>query len=246
MSAEVEVVVDTEVGEVRKKYLSRDTVLRFAREAFILELLADSPHAPVLKQVDYDERTITTEYVAGQSFGEIFSLDDMWSGTGKEWAEAAPLLAQYVAAEQDLLERGVLYRDMSPGHLIFTADHAVLVDHEESLVNEKVEEDRWYLSGGRGRWQTMAPEEFRRHNTLTKKTAAYRTATLAHVALTGRLPITHPVVDWRKRHAPRVSTSLPKAARRVFRDALDAGLERRYASPADFFDALTSTFENTV
>lgn len=247
MSVETEVVIDTEVGEVRRKYPSQGTVLRLAREAFILRLLADSPHTPALKNVDYQGRIITTEYVHGDSFGRIFSVDREWNASSKDWSEAGPLLAQYIAAEQSLMEEGVFYRDLSPGHVIFTGDHAVLVDHKESLINPKPKVKRWYLFDHRGTEATMAPEEFHGLETvLTPRTATYRSAVMAHVALGGRLPFDPSSPQWQKRRRLQISHDLPDATRRVFRGALDVGLERRHIDPATFLNALTASYEDTV
>lgn len=247
MSAEVEVTIDTEVGEVKKTRLGNSAVLRFAREAFILGLLADSQHAPTLLRKDSEEHSFTTEYVEGRTFAEIFSVDTSWNGVAKDWSEAGPLLAQYIEAEQAILDKGLLYRDLRPEHLIFTGDHAVLVDYEETLVGGRASTREWYPNDRRhGAWAMMAPEEFRGHGILTPKTVTYRAATIAHVALAGRLPVLHPVADCRKRLAPSIARTLPWATRRVFRDALDVHLDRRHGSPTAFFEELTTTYEDTV
>jgi len=247
MSAETEVVVDTEVGEVRKKYPSTGTVLKLAREAFILRLLADSPHVPALKDVDHRERVITTEYVPGRSFADVFSVDNEWNASAKDWSEAGPLLAQYIAAEQSLLDEGIMYRDLSPGHLIFTGDRAVLVNHTESLVNKNVKVKQWYLFDHHGAEATMAPEEFHgMQSLLTPRTATYRSAVMAHVALGGGLPFEPSPPYWRKRRILQIAHTLPDLTREAFRGALDARPELRHADPAAFLNALTASYEDTV
>jgi serine/threonine protein kinase len=247
MIAETEVVINTEVGEVRKRYLRNGSVLRLAREAFILRLLDDSSHTPKLKDVDFTEHTITTEYIAGRSFAEVFSVDKNWNASPQDWSEAGPLLAQYVAAEQSLVEEGVLYRDLSPGHLVFTDDHAVLVEHSESLVSSRASMRRWFLYDHRGEPATMAPEEFYGQETiLTPRTATYRAAVMAHIALAGGLPFEPGAPYWRNRRKLLVATELPDSTRSTLRSALHTSPGERHADPAAFFNALKATYEDTV
>lgn len=251
MSLETQVIIDTKGGEVRKTGIDQSAFFRLTREMWMLRCLQRSPNVPQLISSSAIAHTLTTEYVAGRSFTEVFSVDAEWNAQAKSWEEAAPYLAQYVAAEEDLLKRGFLYRDLSLDHLIFTGDKAVLVDHEETVIDMEEGSKDWYYSSVRGTWETMAPEEFRGYGHLTERTATYRSAVLAHVALSGHLPFPRfpyrsDVHHWRKTHAPQVSSALPSLTRRVLRTALDLKPPRRYASPAPFFKALTASYEDTV
>lgn len=247
MSVEMEVVVDTDAGEVRKTGLRGGRVIPFHRELFALRLLGNFPNTPHIKRENASDRTLVTEYIVGETFGDAFSVNAEWQGEAKEWVDARPYLEQYIAAEQGLLRRGFLYRNLSLDHLIFTGEKAVLVDHEETLVRE-LGEKAWSLDSLRGTWETMAPEEFRGRGKLTHETATYRTATIAHLALSGELPFprfssrgeSH---HWRKGHAPKISHELPRNPRRVLRVGLDVRPERRHANPAQFLKALKSAYE---
>lgn len=246
---ETEVVVGE--SEVKKTALDKSAHFRLTREMFMLRGLEKSPHTPHLLSSSAVAHTLTTEYVAGQTFTEVFSVDAEWSAQPKKWDDAAPYLEQYIAAEQDLLDRSYMYRDLNLDHLIFTGDRAVLIDHEETMIDVEEGSKDWYFSSVRGTWETMAPEEFRGYGHLSERTATYRTAVLAHLALSGelpfpRFPLRSDVHHWRKTHAPEVSRALPKMTRRVLRTALDVKPERRHAKPATFWKALKSTYEDTV
>lgn len=246
---ETEVIVGK--NEVKKTALDRRAHFRLNREVFMLSGLEKSPHTPQLLGASSADHSLTTEYVAGQSFTEVFSVDAEWRAEPKPWQEAAPYLEQYMAAEQDLLDRGFMYRDLNPDHLIFTGDRAVLIDHEETMIDVEEGSKDWYFSSVRGTWETMAPEEFRGYGHLTERTATYRSGVLAHLALSGhlpfpRFPLRSDVHHWRKRYAPQISRALPKLTRRVLRTALDVKPERRQAKPAAFWNALKATYEDTV
>lgn len=251
MSAETQVVIDTRGGEVQKTGIDPRAFFRLTREMWMLRGLERSPHTPRLLSSSAIAHTLTTEYVAGQAFTEVFAVDEEWNAQPKSWQDAAPYLAQYVTADQDLLSRGFFYRDLNLDHLIFTGEKAVLVDHEETLIDKEEGSKEWYYSSVRGTWETMAPEEFRGYGNLTERTATYRAAVLAHLALSGhlpfpRFPLRRDVHHWRKTHAPQVSRALPKLTRRVLRSALDVKPDHRHASPARFFKALEVTYEDTV
>lgn len=248
MSAETEVIVDPAAGEVRKASLSRERDFCLSRESNTLRFLERSPYTPHLKRASDIDHSVVTEYIAGQTFATVFSVDADWQAAAKEWVDTEPYLEQYVTAEQDLLERGYLYRDLSLDHLIFTGEKAVLINHEETLVAE-LGARAWGFNSLRGTWETMAPEEFRGRGELTAETATYRVAAVAHLAVSGQLPFprfptrteTH---HWRKHHAPRIAQSIPRVARKVLRVGLDVRPERRYYDPAQFFDALKTAYED--
>lgn len=236
--------------EVTKVALTSQARTRLAFEALALTVFQDSPHIPAAKRYDATMGTLVSERVAGKSFKEVFAVNDEWHATAMPWAAVAPLLEQYVTAETDLLARGAMYRDLNLEHLIFTGDKAVLVDHEETVGNIEGE-DQWYFKSIRGTWETMAPEEFRGYGYLTERTATYRAAVLAHLALSGelpfpRFPLRRDVHRSRKRRVAQIAGSLPQQSRRVLRVALDERSARRHASPEHFFKALKSTYEDTV
>lgn len=243
---ETEVVVTD--AEVRKTALHPRVRTRLAFEALCLTGYADSPHLPELRDYDAETHTLTMARVRGQSFREVFAVDEAWNGVPKPWSDAKPYLAQYIEAETDLLSRGLMYRDLNLDHLIFTGDKAVLVDHEETLGNDP-SAGKWYYKSQRGTWETMSPEEFRGYGYLTERTATYRAGVLAYVALTGSLPFPRfpqrqEVHRWRKRRVARVDEGLPKLARQTLKTALRIKPDHRQASPANFFNELTASYED--
>ena len=250
MATTPETVVSIGANEVTKTALHPRAHKRLVHEALCLGGYADSPHLPERIGFDPDTSTLTMRRVDGRSFREVFCVDEDWRGTPMPWSEASIYLEQYIDAETDLLSRGLMYRDLNLDHVMFAGDRAVLLDHEET-VGKLQGEKTWHYNSLRGTWETMAPEEFCGHGHLTERTATYRSAVLAHLALSGNLPFPRfpardDVYRWRKENAPEVSDDFPGSARRVLRAALNPRIHRRQVSPRAFFNELTASYEDTV
>ena len=247
-TGETEVIVGE--TEVHKRVLSPRARTRLALEALCLAAYSDSPHLPRIRDFDAATLTLTTERVVGRSFREVFNVDDEWTGAPTAWDSAAGYLGQYIDAETDLLSRGLMYRDLNLGHLLFTGEKAVFVDHEET-VGKPEGSAKWRYNSYRGTWETMAPEEFPGCGYLTERTATYRSAVLAHLALSGSLPFPRfedrdDVHGWRRSHPPEIASSFDKPVRKVLRAALDSRIARRHENPQQFFNELTASYEDTV
>lgn len=226
-------------------------MMRIAGERRMLRHLADA--GCVARELEYVEKNgyaeMKIEHIAGESLKSWIKLDDEWRAKGHAWKDAQGRLAQYVELETNLLERGVMYRDLNLDHVIFAEQGAYMIDLEASLLATR--EGEWMLDNqesDRGTWETMALEEFRRPVALTTRTATYRSAVVAHLALTGELPFarkpqkkdTH---AWRASHVPELALDLSKAVRGVFASSLSREVSRRHKTPARFFEALTEAMD---
>lgn len=223
---------------------------RLAFEALCLTGYADSPHLPELIDFNADDHTLTYRRVRGRRFDQVFGINEQWQGNAKSWSKAKPYLAQYVEAETDLLDRGLLYRGVSPERIVFTGEQAVLLDHDETIGTDPGR-GRWHFNSQRGTWELMAPEEFYGRGYLSAETATYRTAAIAHLALAGQLPYAR-FSDRSEMRATRmqgaldVADSLSKQTQKVIKKGLNIRTYRRHANPSAFFEALTASYEDTV
>lgn len=218
-------------------------LIRIAHEATAYGHLIGSPYiANILARTS---ESITLEKFDGQNAKEWLSFNEDWTCKKAEWNIVREKLKQYIEAETDFLDRGVMYRDLNLEHIIFTEDKAVLVDLEEAVFTDS---NSWYFKSRRGTWETMALEEFLRKGQLTKRTATYRVAVVAHLALTGRLPsrrmpLKHDVHQWRKHHNPLIDGHLPKKVRKIFAAALSRKIEHRHKDPKSFYTALEEAYK---
>lgn len=230
-------IVDT---VVTKKAVNRAGGARLAHEKEIYRQLAGSLHIAHVADFDGD---LKLQKVEGDNAKEWLDFHEDWTCNPQEAVPAIKRLGQYVAAEMDFIKRGVLYRDLNLEHLIFAGDTAVLIDLEEAVVRQSA--GSWAFDSRRGTWETMALEEFKGQGELTERTATYRVAVVAHLALTGRLPFPRKAVPlrpttyaWRRNHPATVARELPSGQRKVFSAALAREPARRHKDPQSFLDAL--------
>ncbi len=222
------------------------------RESRVLELLEQSPYVPnIISRQEVDSNTtLEMEYVAGKNGKEWLNLRDDWSADAQSWEAVAGSLESYIDAESDLLDRGIMYRDLNLEHLIFCDSGARLVDLEAAVIKNPGEPS-WLQDDMRGTWETMAPEEFPVQAELTTRTATYRVAVIAHLALSGRLPFERLLLRsdtyaWRKKYPATISRNLPIPTRRVFTSALARKAIHRHVDPQSFLAALAQSYESSI
>jgi serine/threonine protein kinase len=245
-SDDIQIEINEDV--VKKSSVSPAGYERLQYEWPILDRLRESPHVPKLYHATTRDESVDMfmERIEGEDAKQWLDWEEDWTTRKRPWSEVKLRLGQYVTAEMDLLDRGALYRDMSLEHIIFTRNKAVLVDFESTVFSHAP--GRWFFNSKRGTWETMAPEEFPGHGELTARTATYRAAVLAHLALCGRLPFprfplrsrTH---AWRKWNAAQVGQELPKRVRHVFESALEREPARRHRTPDRFLAAVQRAYE---
>lgn len=241
----IEVRVDKDRGIVQKIAWDDAGRHRLRRESLFLSRLEAVEGVPSLTKAPSDRR-IEMQLVAGQSLGDWLELNDRWQGVARPLAEVLHRLKQYAALDMRLLARGVLYRDLNPSHILWGEQSVSLIDFEASSL--LAEDGAGRVESRRGTYETMAPEEFINYASVSQRTATYRLAILAHLALTGTLPFTsnlsrRKALSWRRKYRARVSRDLPIPVARVIRHALSIEPAHRHADPDSFLSALTEAYE---
>ncbi len=222
--------------------------ISLAYELKVFEHLKDSNHIPkIIKSKDANKKvSIYMEKIKGTSLKELLGMQTEYDTKPLAWGEAKKWLTRYIDAEMDLLNRGVIYRDMNLDHIIFSDSKAYLIDLESTII--KNDQDKWHLNDMRGTWETMAPEEFRGYGELSTRTATYRSAVIAHLILTGKLPFESSPHSRstshhrRLKHPAKIDPSLSAKTRRVFMSALARKPTHRYKDPARFLENLVSSY----
>lgn len=165
------------------------------REARALAKLQDSPHAPPLYRLGYNEETEKTflamGFIEGENLKQFIALDD-WTCPAFPPESATEFLRRIAEAEHNIIERGVLYRDYNPEHIIIKPDKtitfidfgAAIPEHSEIAKEWQNYDNGWHNAT----WEFMAPEEFTPNDTLTEAIVTYRLGVMYHLLLTGSLP----------------------------------------------------------
>ncbi len=154
---------------------------------------------------------------------------------GRPWppADAVALVAAVAGALDHIHRRGVLHLDLKPENILFGADDGVKVSDFGLAIPE---EDAGDLLGGLsypGTADYAAPER-RSGLAPDARYDVFSLATLAYELLTGRLP--------GRAYVPATARNpgLPPAVDAVLRRGLAREPEDRYASVAEFRDALAA------
>lgn len=238
--------VNVEISElsVMKYSSTRRGYTRLLNEHDVMDFLKESPHIPNTQS--YSEKNgqikIVMDYIAGKSLRNILDSSEGYDFDPLPLSKAKVYLKKYIDVEMDLLNRGVMYRDLNLNHIIFDDKLAYLVDLEASVIKDNY--GVWRQNDMRGTWETMAPEEFPIYSLLTTRTATYRTAVVAHLLLSGKLPFQRFVDSrarshsWRKQHIPKINPSLPRPVRKVLQASLSVQPSRRHKDPASLLAAL--------
>ena len=243
-----DVVVEILENIVLKYSTTNKGNIRLRRELKVLKALQSSPHTPnLIKFTDKNNKlTITMDKTLGENIQQLFSIREYVSKP-VPWSIARTYIKQYTDAEIDILNQGYLYRDLNLEHVICNSGKIILLDHESTILS--LDREKWKLNDTRGTWETMAPEEFLGYGELTTRTATYRTAVIAYLLLTGKLPYKRfsnsrsSTYSWRKKYGPIIDASLSKPVQRVFKTALAIKPIHRYKDPRAFFLQLTKAYD---
>ena len=229
---------------VRKTVVTPHGHERLRREVANLRQLEQTGIVPrILQQT---ANSLDLEYIDGQSMADWLRLQSDWCTAPPPITQASERLRAYVALEMRLLQAGVMYRDLNLQHVIFTPQSVRIIDLEAAEYNPRG--DIWRVTNRRGTYETMAPEEFVLGELLTPRTATYRVAVVAHLALAGQLPFRfmpgsrRKVYQWRRNHPPEVSSLLPRSVRRVLCAALQPQPVRRHKDPARLLQAISDAY----
>jgi serine/threonine protein kinase len=225
---------------------------RLASELRVYEALEGSPHIPRLinatRPHGTEHASLEIERIYGQTIGENLAIGPNWKGEAHSWGKSGNALRQYAEAETDFLDRNVLYLDLAMDHVFIPSylQRAIFIDLECSLIDR--EEGSWRFSSSRETYETMSPEEFLGLGNLTERVATYRTAVMAHLALSGRLPFLRLLPKTGAELARvlplQISSDLPEDTAQLFHAALERTPGKRPKSPAVFIEALARTYES--
>lgn len=237
---------------LRKYAVSQAGVKRLSQEAEVYRKLTSNPHTATLlnARITPDRADLSLEYIHGISLKDWLGLDGNYEVRPKSWNDAKSKLAQYVIAEMSLLTSGILYRDLNLEHVIFANSEAKIIDLEAAIIESSP--GVFILNDMRGTWETMAPEEFSGHGELSPRTATYRVAIIAHLALYGMLPFERDPHSRSNSHRLRINRPLklaetmPKTERKLFSAALAINPIHRHKDPGQFHAKLEQMHASTI
>jgi serine/threonine protein kinase len=186
--------------DVAIKIASEPAIIeQLKEEAETLRILDGSTRSPRLYLDAYSEtnnkQVLAMEYLEGPSLGDVLGVGPDWVVMNQpDSARAHEIIGHIAAAEQDVLDRGVLYRDYNLKHFIFTApDHVSFIDFGLSLAYPYTGDDDHMVWATNtlpdGTWEFMAPEEFVGGAELDESVVTYRLGILYHLLVTGDMPV---------------------------------------------------------
>lgn len=228
-------------------------------EASVLQRLSDSPHVPDLYDIQdsEDNKTYLAEqFIPGTSLRDVLEYTHDRSRTATPLAptDAAGVINRLGAAEIDLMNHGVMYRDLQTDHVIFADDdhRAVFVDLGLASTDSYTDEQgvrRWRQTVHSGTYVTMSPAELRGED-MSESDVVYRLAVLYHLALTGALPFNHPkrkdINEWTNNPTFNLSEKLTPDGRELFENALLGDPERQIKSVDLFLHHMNRLKAHTV
>jgi serine/threonine protein kinase len=210
------------------------TIPAWLRESRLMASLAHPHVVAIYDAGQADGHTyLVMEHMAGGSLRTRMIPDRPWTFT-----EAMPFLDCVARALEHIHAQGVLHLDLKPENILYTADGQVKITDFGLSVQHA---DASALLGGRhfrGTLDYCAPE-YRAGLALDARYDVFSLATLAYELLTGRLP--GRVYLPASRRNPR----LPGALDDVLRRGLARDPAERYASVAQFRQALNSADHTT-
>lgn len=229
-------------------------------EASILQRLSDSPHVPGLYDIQdsEDNKTYLAEqFVPGVSLRAIIGaeLDERRTIEPLSPNDAAGIINRIGAAELDLIQHGVMYRDLQTDHIIFADDdhRAVFVDLGLASDDSYTDENgvrKWRQTPHSGLYATMSPSELRGED-MSEADVVYRLAVLYHLTLTGKLPFDHPqqrqdINEWVNNPTFELSDKLTPEGRELFENALLNDPQRQIKSVELFLHHINRLKAHTI
>ena len=228
---------------------TRDFLRRFAREA---RVLAQLDHPNILPVYDYGEQDglayLVTPYMAGGTLRDLLKVRKLLPPS-----EVLGLAAPILNALQYAHQRGLIHRDIKPGNMLFKADGSlVLADFGLVKVTSSHGDSGTQLdptsqtsTAITGTPEYMSPEQIQ--GQATPASDIYSVGVVFYEMLAGRRPFQSDSAVGiliqqmhEQPHSLRESNpSIPPQLDMAVMHALEKDPSRRYASPADFLEALT-------
>jgi len=166
-----------------------------------------------------------------------------------ELADIVPIVKQVASALGAAHAAGVIHRDVKPGNVLIEGEHCYLTDFGLSKLNAG---SSTLTQAGRaiGTAHYLAPEQIKAAK-VDERTDVYGLGGLAYEALTGAPPflgdsditVLFAQLNTAARPVSERRPGLPEAVDEVVASALAKSPEQRYATPAEFADALERTLD---
>jgi serine/threonine-protein kinase len=228
------------------EYASEVSAARFQREITVTAHLQHPHILPILSAGSKDGLLYyVMPYVAGESLRQRLERE------GRLPVATAVIILREVA---DALARahkaGIIHRDIKPENILLQDDHAVLADFGVArALYQATGSDRLTETGtGLGTPGYMAPEQLAGERHIDARADVYALGVVGYEMLTGAPPFAGP-----KSRAPaaahllsppkpvsQVRTEVPAAVSNAITRALETEPDERFASAADFRDALST------
>ncbi|HEV3084261.1 MAG TPA: serine/threonine-protein kinase [Gemmataceae bacterium] len=232
--------------KVVNEEVTEDEVLlkRFAREFSTIHLLN---HPNIVHgyefQRDAEPPYLVMEFVDGESVADILER----RGALPE-EEAISLIVQVADALQDAHEHGIIHRDVKPDNILVTADGQAKLSDLGLAKDLSCELSLTNLGRGLGTPHFMAPEQVGDAKHVDARCDVYGLGATLYMMVTGVMPFQtrKPLMTmfklkaWNQYTPPReLVPGLGARVAAVIQRAMQAEIEQRFASAAEFVAALT-------
>lgn len=224
---------------------TQDFLRRFAREA---RVLAQLDHPNILPVYDYGEQGelayLVTPYMSGGTLKDLLRQRKVLPPL-----EALHLVSQVLPALQYAHERNLIHRDIKPGNLLFKGDGS-LVLADFGLVKVVEEEGRTLVQTVSETGQIAGTPEYMAPEQIQGKAVAasdiYALGIVLYEMVTGQRPFTGTtLLGVLMQHANEVpppprslNPYISPQLQAVILKALEKDPQKRFARPAEFFQAL--------
>ena len=217
---------------------AQDELARFKREAQAAGRLS---HPNIVGVFDYGETDqiayIVMEFVDGDSLKSLLDKQERFAVP-----ETVRVMEELLAGLQFSHERGVVHRDIKPANVMMTRDGRVKI---ADFGIARIESSSMTQAGTvLGTPAYMSPEQFM-GQTVDARTDIYSSGVLLYQLLTGERPfegsmsaIMHKALNTEPPRPSDLSVTAPPAFDAVVRRAMARRPEERFATAADFAQAL--------
>ena len=221
---------------------------RFRREARSAARLAH-PNIVTIHEAGHTEsiRYLVMEFVRGRTVGELLR-----TRTTIPWDELQPLADALLSALDYAHREGVVHRDIKPENLLIRYDGELkLTDFGIAKILHPDHHPTTHTEGKAiGTPSYMSPEQIQ-GRPVDGRADQYSAAVLLYESLTGRKPfesdtiagLIYQVTHEEAVPADQVSDAVPPAVSRVLMRAMSKKPKERFATCAEFRDALAAAFK---
>jgi hypothetical protein len=236
--------------QVAVKVIKSDLVASSAADRFLreIEVTANFSHPHILPLLDSGQADglpfYVMPYVEGESLKERLGRE-----VQLPIDQAIKIAGQVADALGAAHARGLVHRDIKPANILLEGGHALVSDFGIARAMDQAGADRITSSGiGIGTVGYMSPEQATGESQLDGRSDLYSLGCVLYEMLAGERPYTGPsaqAVLARQLNQPvmpvsTVRDTVPEALDRVLKRVLSKVPADRYASAADFFEAVES------